>query len=159
LILAFAGFLMSRGELRVVPTLIAATLGSLLRAFVIYALGRWGGRGLALRYRSVLRLKEADLERAERWFDRYDEAAVFFGRMVQGLRSVVSIPGDAPVAARAISAAHRHGRPALGRGALMPRLVPRLQLAASDRHCGIDLQRCPGGGARRLGWPGDLVVA
>jgi hypothetical protein len=38
--------------------------------------------------------------------------------------------------------------------------MPRLQLAAGDRHRGIDLQRCPRGGARRcLGWPGDLMVA
>ena len=37
-------------------------------------------------------MKEADLERATRWFDRYDEAVVCFGRMVSGLRSVVSIP-------------------------------------------------------------------
>jgi hypothetical protein len=37
-------------------------------------------------------VKEADLEPAERWFDRYDEAVVCFGRMVPGLRSVVSIP-------------------------------------------------------------------
>ena len=92
LILPFAGFLVSRGELGFVPTLIVATLGSLLGTFVLYALGRWGGRGLVLRYGSFLRVKEDDLERAERWFDRYDEAVVFFGRMVPGLRSVASIP-------------------------------------------------------------------
>jgi hypothetical protein len=65
--------------------------------------------------------------------------------------------GDAPDAARGICAAHRR---ALGRAALRPRLMPRLQLAAGDRHRGIDLQRCPPGGARRrLGRPGDLMVA
>jgi len=55
-------------------------------------LGRWGGRNLILRYGRFLRVKEADLDRAEGWFDRYDEWVVLFGRMVPGVRSVVSIP-------------------------------------------------------------------
>ena len=37
-------------------------------------------------------MKEADLDRADNWFDRYDGVVVFFGRMVPGIRSVVSIP-------------------------------------------------------------------
>jgi membrane protein DedA with SNARE-associated domain len=39
-----------------------------------------------------LRLKEADLDRADRWFDRYGGAMVLFGRIVPGMRSLVSIP-------------------------------------------------------------------
>jgi membrane protein DedA with SNARE-associated domain len=45
-----------------------------------------------LRYGSVLRVKEADLERAEGWFGCYDDAVVLFGKMVPGLRSLVSVP-------------------------------------------------------------------
>jgi membrane protein DedA with SNARE-associated domain len=45
-----------------------------------------------LRYGGVLRVKEADLDRADGWFDRYGVALVFFGRMVPGVRSVVSVP-------------------------------------------------------------------
>jgi membrane protein DedA with SNARE-associated domain len=92
LILPFAGFLVSRGELGYLPVLVASTAGSLFGALVLYALGRWGGRNLILRYGRFLRVKEADLDRAEGWFDRYDEWVVLFGRMVPGVRSVVSIP-------------------------------------------------------------------
>jgi membrane protein DedA with SNARE-associated domain len=92
LILPFAGFLVSRGELGYLPVLVASTAGSLFGALVLYALGRWGGRSLILRYGRFLRVKEADLDRAEGWFDRYDEWVVLFGRMVPGVRSVVSIP-------------------------------------------------------------------
>lgn len=45
-----------------------------------------------LRYGGLLRLKEGDLDRAEGVFDRHDEWVVLFGRMVPGIRSVVSIP-------------------------------------------------------------------
>lgn len=92
LILPFAGFLVGRGELGFLPVLVASTAGSLFGALVLYALGRWGGRNLILRYGRFLRVKEADLDRAEGWFDRYDEWVVLFGRMVPGIRSVVSIP-------------------------------------------------------------------
>jgi membrane protein DedA with SNARE-associated domain len=92
LILPFAGFLVGRGELGFLTALIASTAGSLSGALILYALGRWGGRNLILRYGRFLRVKEADLDRAEGWFDKYDEWVVLFGRMVPGVRSVVSIP-------------------------------------------------------------------
>ena len=92
LILPFAGFLVGRGEIGFLPALIASTAGSLSGALILYALGRWGGRNLILRYGRYLRVKEADLDHAEGWFDKYDEWVVLFGRMVPGVRSVVSIP-------------------------------------------------------------------
>ena len=91
-ILPFAGFLVGRGELGFLPALVASTAGSLSGALILYALGRWGGRSLILRYGRFLRVKEADLDRAEGWFDKYDQWVVLFGRMVPGVRSVVSIP-------------------------------------------------------------------
>lgn len=92
LVLPLAGFFVSRGDLGFVWALAAATSGSFVGAVVLYALGRWGGRPLVLRYGRVLRVKEADLDRAEGWFDRYGDWVVLFGRMLPGVRSVVSIP-------------------------------------------------------------------
>jgi membrane protein DedA with SNARE-associated domain len=91
-ILPLTGFLIGQGDLAFVPALVVATAGSLAGALVLYALGRWGGRELILRYGGVLRIKEADLVRADEWFDRYGGAMVLFGRMVPGVRSLVSIP-------------------------------------------------------------------
>jgi membrane protein DedA with SNARE-associated domain len=91
-ILPLAGFFVWRGDLGFVSVLGAATLGSLLGALVLYALGRWGGRALILRYSRLLRVTEAELDRADDWFDRYGEAVVLVGRMVPLVRSVVSIP-------------------------------------------------------------------
>ncbi|HLL38631.1 MAG TPA: DedA family protein [Rubrobacteraceae bacterium] len=91
-ILPLAGFLVGRGELGGVQAILAATAGSVLGAFFLYALGRWGGRAVVLRYGRVLRVTENDLDRAEGWFERYGDAVVLFGRMVPLGRSVVSIP-------------------------------------------------------------------
>lgn len=91
-ILPLAGFLVGRGELGGVQAILAATTGSVLGAFILYALGRWGGRAVVLRYGRVLRVTETDLDRAEGWFERYGDWVVLFGRMVPLGRSVVSIP-------------------------------------------------------------------
>ena len=45
-----------------------------------------------LRHAGLLRVKEAELDRADDWFDRYGGAVVLVGRLVPGVRSVVSIP-------------------------------------------------------------------
>ena len=91
-ILPLTGFLVEQGGLTFLPALLVATGGSLAGALVLYALGRWGGRRLILRYGKVLRVKEADLDRADGWFDSYGGAVVLFGRIVPGVRSLVSIP-------------------------------------------------------------------
>lgn len=92
LILPLAGFLVGRGEMSFLPAVLVATAGSLLGAYILYALGLWGGRPLVLRYGRWLRVKEGDLDHAEGWFEKYGDWVVFFARMVPGARSVVSIP-------------------------------------------------------------------
>src|SRR5688572_31374743 len=71
---------------------LAATIGSLFGALLLYAFGRLGGRPLLLRYGRWLRLDEARLDKADEWFDTHGGKIVFFGRLVPGVRSVVSIP-------------------------------------------------------------------
>lgn len=92
IILPLAGFLVWRGELGAVQALLASTTGSLLGAYALYAIGRFGGRPLVLRFGRVLRVTERDLDRAEGWFERYGSIVVFVARMMPGIRSVVSIP-------------------------------------------------------------------
>ena len=91
-ILPLTGFLVWQGHLGFVPVLCVSTLGSLLGAFILYALGRWGGRELVLRHARLLRVKEAELDRADAWFDRYGGVIVLVGRLIPGVRSLVSIP-------------------------------------------------------------------
>lgn len=69
-----------------------ATVGSLAGALVGYAIGAWGGRPLLDRYGRYVGIGADDLDRADRWFDRWGSWAVFFGRMVPLVRTFVSYP-------------------------------------------------------------------
>jgi membrane protein DedA with SNARE-associated domain len=69
-----------------------ATAGSLVGATVGYAIGAWGGRPLLDRYGRYVGIGADDLDRADRWFDRWGGWAVFFGRMVPLVRTFVSYP-------------------------------------------------------------------
>ena len=91
-ILPLAGFLVGQGKLGPVQALVASTGGSLLGAYALYGLGRWGGRPLILRFGRLLRVTERELDLAEGWFDRFGSAVVFFARMLPAARSIVSIP-------------------------------------------------------------------
>ncbi len=97
-VLPMAGWLAFEGQDNF--TLLGVTLiggvGSVSGALVFYGLGYAFGeervRLLLERYGKWLLLKVDDLDTAIDWFDRYGELAVFFGRMVPIVRSLVSIP-------------------------------------------------------------------
>ncbi len=92
LVLPLAGSRVANGSMDYLPAVAAATVGSVLGALIIYAVGRFGGRPLLLRYGRILRLDEQRLDRADAWLDRYGDRIVLFGRLVPGVRSVVSVP-------------------------------------------------------------------
>ena len=71
---------------------LAGTLGYLLGSIGGWAIGLYGGRPFAERRGRLLHLGPARLERAERWFDRWDDWAVALGRITPVVRSFVSIP-------------------------------------------------------------------
>ena len=71
---------------------ILATVGSVVGALVGYAIGAWGGRPILDRYGRYVGIGADDLDRADRWFDRWGSWAVFFGRMVPLVRTFVSYP-------------------------------------------------------------------
>ena len=92
LVLPLAGFQVAKGTLAFVPALAASTLGAVLGALVLYAIARVGGRRAVLRMHPLLRITADDMDRADRWFDRRAVAIVLFGRLVPGVRSLVSVP-------------------------------------------------------------------
>lgn len=71
---------------------LAGTLGYLVGAIIGWAVGLYGGRPLVERRGRLLHLGPAQLARAERWFDRWDDLAVLLGRITPVVRSFVSIP-------------------------------------------------------------------
>ncbi len=67
-------------------------LGCTLGSLASYALGAWGGRPLLERYGRYILVTRQDLDRADRWFARYGEMAVFLSRLLPVVRTFISLP-------------------------------------------------------------------
>ncbi len=94
-ILPFAGFQADRGELNLVLAWVAATVGALVGALVLYGLGAWVGSERLHELsgkRWFVVLSQKDYERGERIFERHGAKFVLFGRCIPLVRSVVSVP-------------------------------------------------------------------
>lgn len=92
LVLPLAGSQLAGGHLAFLVAVLAATVGSLVGALALYAIGRFGGRPLLLRLQPLLRIDEARLTRLEEYFARRGDWLVLVGRLVPGVRAVVSVP-------------------------------------------------------------------
>jgi membrane protein DedA with SNARE-associated domain len=96
IVLPFAGFVAQRGDASVWAMVLAATVGSVVGAWILYGVAAWIGpdrlRAFIVRYGKWFTVKESDLHRAEKWFDDRATAAVLIGRCVPIIRSIVSIP-------------------------------------------------------------------
>lgn len=96
LIMPFAGYAAARGEINPLGAVAAGSIGSLLGALAWYGVGVWLGsarlKSLARRRGRWLTIDESDVDRAQRWFDRYGGLAVCIGRLIPAVRSVISAP-------------------------------------------------------------------
>ncbi|WP_237221756.1 DedA family protein [Rothia nasimurium] len=92
-ILPLAGFTASQGSMNVIAAFIWATVGSLAGAYFLYYLGAAVG---ADRLRKVAAwmwlVKVEDVDNALAWFDKYGKASILIGRVIPGIRSLISIP-------------------------------------------------------------------
>lgn len=92
-VLPLAGFSSTQGHMSAIVAFIWATAGSLIGAWILYWLGAAVG---ATRLRAIAErmwLTEGeDVDRALHWFDRFGDATILIGRVIPGIRSLVSIP-------------------------------------------------------------------
>lgn len=96
IVLPFAGFVAGRGDAWVVGMIIAATVGSVVGAWILYgvaaAIGPARLRVLVIRHGKWVRITTEDLDRSESWFDHHANRAVLMCRCVPLIRSLISIP-------------------------------------------------------------------
>jgi membrane protein DedA with SNARE-associated domain len=96
LIMPLAGFEAASGRLSLWAIVAAGTAGSMLGAVMWYVVGRIFGRTRFLwlvdRYGFWLTISRDEAERALAWFARWGAFAVFFGRLVPGVRTLISVP-------------------------------------------------------------------
>lgn len=93
LILPLAGFTASRGSFDLLTVILATTAGSLAGALLLYWLGAAVGAERLARWADRIPLMSSDdVVTAMAWFHRFGPIAVFIGRFIPIVRSLISIP-------------------------------------------------------------------
>jgi len=95
-ILPLAGYLAKQGSLNLLLIFITSTLGAYLGALFLYWLGAKLGLERSIRGLSKLPLVDReDFEHAAGWFRHHGRSSIFFGRLLPGVRSLISLPAGA----------------------------------------------------------------
>lgn len=87
----FAGFAVSEGRYTLWEAVLVASFANLVGSWVAYYVGYYGRIEAFERHR-LFHLGPAQIARAERWFQKYGDAAVFFSRMLPIVRTFISLP-------------------------------------------------------------------
>lgn len=92
-ILPLAGFTASQGHMNIIAAFIWACVGSLAGAYFLYYLGAAVGADRLRKVADWMWLVEPeDVDKALTWFDRYGKVSILIGRVIPGVRSLISIP-------------------------------------------------------------------
>jgi membrane protein DedA with SNARE-associated domain len=98
-VMLFAGFAVadpaqsaSQHHMTMVGVILAGLIGTMVGSWVAYGVGRGGRLELLERHGGKVHMGPAQIERADRWFQRYGEPAVLFGRVIPLVRAFVSLP-------------------------------------------------------------------
>ncbi len=88
----FAGFNVSEGNYSLWAAVLVASFANLVGSWVAYAVGYYGRVELLEQHGKKLHIKPSHLHWADRWFEKYGDAAVFFSRMLPIIRTFISLP-------------------------------------------------------------------
>jgi membrane protein DedA with SNARE-associated domain len=92
IVLVPAGYLASKGDMSVTYIMMSAICGSIVGAFVNYYLAFTLGRKFLLRYGKYFFISHESLEKMERYFKKHGHISTFTGRLIPGIRQLISIP-------------------------------------------------------------------
>ncbi len=85
------------GDLNVYLVVLFATIGAVIGAMFNYILARWLGRVIVYSFAEskvgkLFFLNQAKVEHAEAYFNRHGRSSTFIGRLIPGIRHLISIP-------------------------------------------------------------------
>jgi membrane protein DedA with SNARE-associated domain len=96
LIMPLAGFSAAQGKLSIFLAILAGTAGSVGGALFWFGVGRFIGasrlKHFAAKHGRLLTLSVDEVDQAHRWFNRHGAKAVFLGRLIPTVRSLISVP-------------------------------------------------------------------
>jgi len=90
-LLTLSGYLIFHGELKLIPTFLAAFLGSISGISISYAIGSTFGHHILLKYGHYIHITEARLQKAHLWFEKIGRWSLLVGYFIPGVRHVVAI--------------------------------------------------------------------
>ena len=91
-ILIPAGYLAYQNEMQLYAIFLSALLGSILGAFINYFLAFFVGRAFLLRYGKYFFISNEALFKMESFFAKHGAISTFTGRLIPGIRQLISIP-------------------------------------------------------------------
>jgi membrane protein DedA with SNARE-associated domain len=92
IVLPLAGFWVANGEFNYIGMVIAGTIGGTIGPLTLYALGRYGGRPLVVKYGKYFLINERQVDAADRFFEKYGAGVAFFARFLPVVRTAISVP-------------------------------------------------------------------
>ena len=92
LVLPLVGYWVYQGDMRLTLAILAGTIGGTFGPLTLYALGRYGGRPMIVKYGKFFLIKEKHIEASDRFFEKYGASVAFFARFLPGVRTAISIP-------------------------------------------------------------------
>ena len=96
LIMPLGGFYVRGGQLAMVPVVLAGLLGTVLGALPWYGIGRLVNEQRLERWLERhgrwIGISPQELKRSRTWFNRHGTALVFWGRLIPGIRTLISVP-------------------------------------------------------------------
>ena len=87
-----AGYLAYQGELNLYIVILVGIFGSVLGALFNYYLAMYFGRKFILKYGKYFFIKEETLDKLEAFFTKHGELSTFNGRLIPGIRQLISLP-------------------------------------------------------------------
>ena len=92
IIMPFAGYLVSIGRFNLFWVATAGALGCNIGSTVAYLIAARGGRAAVEKWGSLLLMGPHELQRVDRYFEKYGSVTVFFGRLLPGVRTFIAVP-------------------------------------------------------------------
>ena len=89
----FAGYLVSQGKMNLWLVALVGALGNAVGSTIMYVLGKRGGKPLVMKYGKYVLVGEEEFEKAEKWFERHGDKAIFFAQLLPVIRTYISLPG------------------------------------------------------------------
>lgn len=86
------GLLAAEGKLSFIAVGVIGAVANLVGSLLAYWLGRAGGRSFLMKHGRRILISPHDIERADVWFERYGDSAVFFSRLLPVVRTFISLP-------------------------------------------------------------------